>query len=30
MLNNKECVILGGQCEIMDEKTKEIKYDQAN
>ena len=26
MINNKDCVILGGQCEIMDEKTKKIKY----
>ena len=26
MINNDECVVLGGQCEIMDEKTKKIKY----
>lgn len=26
MSNNKECVILGGQCEIIDENTKKIKY----
>lgn len=26
MLENNDCVVLGGQCEIMDEKTKKIKY----
>tara|TARA_B100001094_G_C18055033_1_gene732028 strand:- start:327 stop:1031 length:705 start_codon:yes stop_codon:yes gene_type:complete len=26
MLSNKECVILGGQCEIIEENTKKIKY----
>ena len=26
MINNKECVILGGQCDIIDESTKKVKY----
>tara|TARA_X000000368_G_C23030108_1_gene712123 strand:- start:1370 stop:2044 length:675 start_codon:yes stop_codon:yes gene_type:complete len=26
MIKNKKCVVVGGQCDIMDEKTKKIKY----
>ena len=26
MQKNTKCVLLGGQCDIMDEKTKKIKY----